>query len=100
MPDTFLASSAGFRLGLRPPHYQELLRPDVPVDFVEVISEDFMVKKGGGTSFGTIRSAITARVEPSKTPEVAGTLLVSWPQVGLIIAVENPPSLMAQAAPR
>jgi uncharacterized protein len=46
MPTTFLASFAGFGLGLRPAHYQDFLGADVPVDFVEVISEDFMVKGG------------------------------------------------------
>ena len=46
MPATSVASFAGFGLGLRPPHYQDFLRGDVPVDFVEVISENFMVKGG------------------------------------------------------
>jgi Uncharacterized protein conserved in bacteria len=36
----------GFGLGLRPPHYQEFLSRAVPVDFVEVISENFMVEGG------------------------------------------------------
>jgi len=36
----------GFGLGLRPPHYQEFLNRVVPVDFVEVISENFMVEGG------------------------------------------------------
>src|SRR5215469_491786 len=36
----------GFGLGLRPPHFNEFLEGDVPVDFVEVISENFLV--GGG----------------------------------------------------
>ena len=46
MPATSVASFAGFGLGLRPLHYQDFLRDDVPVDFVEVISENFMVKGG------------------------------------------------------
>ena len=46
MPATSVASFAGFGLGLRPPHYQEFLGGDVPVDFVEVISENFMVMGG------------------------------------------------------
>src|ERR1700675_4437391 len=46
MPATSVASFAGFGLGLRPPHYRDFLRGDVPVDFVEVISENFMVKGG------------------------------------------------------
>ena len=43
---TTVASFAGFGLGLRPPHYPDFLGGDVPVDFVEVISENFMVKGG------------------------------------------------------
>jgi hypothetical protein len=37
---------SGFGLGLRKPHYQEFLERRVPVDFVEVISENFMVEGG------------------------------------------------------
>jgi uncharacterized protein (UPF0276 family) len=36
----------GYGLGLRSPHYQDFLEQDVPVDFVEVISENFMIKGG------------------------------------------------------
>jgi len=36
----------GFGLGLRPMHYQDFLDRDVPVEFVEVISENFMVAGG------------------------------------------------------
>jgi uncharacterized protein len=36
----------GFGLGLRPPHYRDTLEGDVPVDFFEVISENFMVDGG------------------------------------------------------
>jgi len=36
----------GFGLGLRKPHYAEFLESRVPVDFVEVISENFMVEGG------------------------------------------------------
>ncbi len=36
----------GFGLGLRPPHYQDFLTSTVPVDFVEVISENFMIDGG------------------------------------------------------
>lgn len=36
----------GFGLGLRTPHYQEFLTNAVPVDFVEVISENFMIDGG------------------------------------------------------
>lgn len=38
--------STRFGLGLRKPHYQEFLTGTVPVDFVEVISENFMVPGG------------------------------------------------------
>lgn len=37
---------AGFGLGMRKPHYQFFLDGAVPVDFVEVISENFMVDGG------------------------------------------------------
>ena len=37
---------SGFGLGLRPVHYQDFLTRDVPVDFIEVISENFMVEGG------------------------------------------------------
>jgi len=36
----------GFGLGLRSPHYPDFLESAVPVDFVEVISENFMVAGG------------------------------------------------------
>ena len=41
-----IASFQGFGLGLRPPHYPDFLEQSVPVDFVEVISENFMVAGG------------------------------------------------------
>lgn len=41
-----LPAFEGFGLGLRPVHYQEFLDSQVPVDFVEVISENFMVQGG------------------------------------------------------
>ncbi|KJK20799.1 hypothetical protein UB46_30915 [Burkholderiaceae bacterium 16] len=37
---------AGYGLGLRKEHYQDFLETEVPVDFVEVISENFMVDGG------------------------------------------------------
>ncbi|WP_370525376.1 DUF692 domain-containing protein [Novosphingobium sp. BK486] len=40
------SSFAGFGLGLRKPHYADFLKAAVPVDFVEVISENFMVPGG------------------------------------------------------
>jgi len=36
----------GYGLGLRKEHYRDFLETDVPVDFVEVISENFMVAGG------------------------------------------------------
>jgi len=36
----------GFGLGLRPPHYQDVLDGDPPVDWWEVISENFLVEGG------------------------------------------------------
>jgi len=46
MTDATIRPFEGFGLGLRPPHYQDFLEQDVPVDFVEVISENFMVRGG------------------------------------------------------
>ncbi|MES2903205.1 MAG: DUF692 domain-containing protein, partial [Pseudomonadota bacterium] len=43
---TEIASFAGFGLGLRRPHYADFLERDIPVDFVEIISENFMVEGG------------------------------------------------------
>lgn len=40
------SSFAGFGLGLRKEHYRDFLETRVPVDFVEVISENFMVDGG------------------------------------------------------
>ena len=37
---------SGFGLGLRKPHYPDFLETAVPVDFVEVISENFMIPGG------------------------------------------------------
>ncbi len=41
-----IAPFSGFGLGLRRTHYTDLLDGDVPVDFVEVISENYMVEGG------------------------------------------------------
>jgi uncharacterized protein len=46
MPFPLPPPFAGFGLGLRPAHYPDFLGDDQPVDFVEIISENFMV--GGG----------------------------------------------------
>ena len=45
MPDT-IPTFNGYGLGLRREHYRDFLETDVPVDFVEVISENFMVDGG------------------------------------------------------
>ncbi len=42
-----------YGLGLRKPHYQDFLERPVPVDFVEVISENFMI--GGGRPLDILR---------------------------------------------
>jgi hypothetical protein len=41
-----IAPFQGFGLGLRPVHYQNFLESEVPVDFIEVVSENFMVAGG------------------------------------------------------
>ena len=41
-----IAPFSGFGLGLRRPHFADYLARDVPVDFVEIISENFMVDGG------------------------------------------------------
>jgi uncharacterized protein (UPF0276 family) len=41
-----IAPFNGFGLGLRRPHFTDYLESDVPVDFVEVISENYMVDGG------------------------------------------------------
>ncbi|WP_445144112.1 MNIO family bufferin maturase [Dyella sp. Tek66A03] len=43
---TSIPTFAGFGLGLRREHYRDFLETDVAVDFVEVISENFMVDGG------------------------------------------------------
>jgi hypothetical protein len=43
---TAITPFAGFGLGLRREHYADFLEGEVPVDFVEVISENFMVDGG------------------------------------------------------
>lgn len=46
MAPSALPSFAGFGLGLRVPHYADVLETRQPLDFVEVISENFMVDGG------------------------------------------------------
>jgi uncharacterized protein len=46
MSTTPLPAFHGFGLGLRVPHYQDVLETKQPLDFVEVISENFMVDGG------------------------------------------------------
>lgn len=41
-----VAPHQGFGLGLRVPHYEDFLSGPVPVDFLEIISENFMVDGG------------------------------------------------------
>ena len=41
-----LPAFGGFGLGLRKPHYADFIDGHVPVDFVEIISENFMVDGG------------------------------------------------------
>jgi uncharacterized protein len=43
---TSIPTFAGYGLGLRREHYRDFLDTNVPVDFVEVISENFMVEGG------------------------------------------------------
>jgi len=64
---------------------------------VDSIEQNALLMACDGASFAAICSAIAAKVEPSKAPEVAGTLLGAWLQDGLIIAVENSPTVVAQA---
>jgi uncharacterized protein (UPF0276 family) len=51
MPDTL----SGFGLGMRRPHYASFVAGQAPVDFVEVISENFMV--AGGRPIDTLMHA-------------------------------------------
>lgn len=46
MATTTLPTFHGFGLGLRVPHYDDVLATKQPLDFVEVISENFMVDGG------------------------------------------------------
>ena len=43
---TAIEPFGGFGLGLRRTHYADFLDGDVPVDFVEVISENYMIDGG------------------------------------------------------
>jgi len=65
------APFAGFGLGLRKPHYAEFLEHRVPVDFVEVISENFMVE--GGRPRQILRD-VRARYPIGTDPRTAGQL--------------------------
>jgi uncharacterized protein len=44
--DTHVPVFTGFGLGLRPAHFSQFLEAQRPVDFVEIISENFMVQGG------------------------------------------------------
>ena len=56
---------------------------------VDSIEQQALLMACDGASFPAICSVIAAGMEPAKAPEVAGALLASWLQDGLIIAVEN-----------
>ena len=56
---------------------------------VDSIERHALVMASDGASFAAICSAIAARMEPSKAPQIAGALLASWLQDGLILAIEN-----------
>lgn len=45
-PNTLRVPSPGFGLGLRPDHYQDLLAAPQPVDWLELISENYLVPGG------------------------------------------------------
>ncbi|WP_428682822.1 DUF692 domain-containing protein [Sphingopyxis sp.] len=45
-PDDIRAASPGFGLGLRPDHYPDFLAAPQPVDWLEIISENYMVPGG------------------------------------------------------
>jgi uncharacterized protein len=46
MHDTYVPIFEGFGLGLRPTHFNQFLERDRLVDFVEIISENFLVRGG------------------------------------------------------
>src|SRR5260370_27545644 len=54
---------------------------------VDSIEHQALLMASAGASFAAICSAIAARMEPSKAPEAAGSLLAAWLPDGLIIAV-------------
>lgn len=46
MANPSIAPFSGFGLGLRTPHYADFLERDIAIDFVEIISENYMVDGG------------------------------------------------------
>jgi len=56
---------------------------------VDSIEQHALLMASDGASFAAICSAIAAAMEPSQAPEIAGALLASWLQDGLILAIEN-----------
>ena len=56
---------------------------------VDSIEQHVLLMACDGASFAAICTAIADRTDPARAPEVAGALLASWLQDGLIIAVEN-----------
>lgn len=56
-----IPSFHGFGLGLRRPHYSAFMAGDVPVDFVEIISENYMVDGGRPLAVLDAVSALSRR---------------------------------------
>jgi hypothetical protein len=56
---------------------------------VDSIEQQALLMACDGASFAAMCSAIAARIEPSRAPEVAGAVLAVWLQDGLITTVEN-----------
>src|SRR6266404_6595225 len=56
---------------------------------VDSIEQHALLMASDGASFAAICSAIAAAMEPSQAPEIAGALLASWLQDGLILGVED-----------
>jgi hypothetical protein len=56
---------------------------------VDSIEQQALLMACHGASFAAICSAIAARIEPSRAPEVAGALLAAWLEDGLITTVQN-----------
>ena len=55
LPGPILMTIRGFGLGLRPPHYEAILNEPHAIDWLEVITENFMVD--GGNPRRVLRAA-------------------------------------------